>query len=241
MSDNDDDDRPTPDPYLVSLERWGAPGVEWRSKLKPLEIQFQHVIPFEVAAERLSRAADVSIDTARTWLFEQCKRALFVLLDVSPRNISPRLCGDSAFPEFWKGVDAVRRSRLQVLKDEVEAAIPHLRDEVHGSDKERPTPLEPAPALRSTIGSEARRRGPREKWLWHEAGAAFGARYYSEIGAGPEPDRELLRDWVWGILIAIEPDNDEPPSNDTLDRYIDRWVAGYPAWDAKPSPRPRRK
>jgi hypothetical protein len=119
------------DQRYLSLEPHGARGVPWRSRMTPDDIKIRHLVTFAVAAERLARKADVGLEAARSWLFEHCRRWSFVLLEVPPGCILPRLSAPSAFP-FWEGVEGIGRSRLQVLCDEVEAAIPYLREEMDG-------------------------------------------------------------------------------------------------------------
>src|SRR3954453_6959606 len=127
MDGADDRPRPGPDKRYLSLSEHAVVGIPWRSPRRPDDVRRDEVIPFSVAAARLDARTGVGLAAATAWLFHGWDYWPFVLYDKPPPSL-PSF--PLAFP-FSGGLDAVARSSLKLLLDEVDAAAPHLRGEVH--------------------------------------------------------------------------------------------------------------
>jgi transcriptional regulator with XRE-family HTH domain len=111
------------DPPLNSLARYAATGIPFRSGRMVDDVRREDVLVFRVAAARLSHRAGVDLETTTAWLLECCERGDFVLYD-RPPPCEP--AWPKAFP-FGEGPDAVAKSPLLLLREEVDAAAPILR------------------------------------------------------------------------------------------------------------------
>jgi hypothetical protein len=215
MADADDSAPIGADQRYFSLEPHGARGVPWRSRMTPDDIRIGHLVTFAVAAERLARKADVGLDAARSWLFEHCRRGNFVLLEVPPDCIQPRLSAPSAFL-FREGVRAVTDSRLQVLCDEVEAATPYLREDA-------------APQPEEKAASEGPRKGRPASYPWEDIAACFGALLWDERPEVAEPEGQVITIQA----IAKKLDCNKEPERATVQEHRDRWIAAFRKWKGK--------
>lgn len=138
MDEADDRPSPGPDKRYGSLSEHAAVDIPWRSSRMVDDVRRDDVLTFAVAAERLANLARVDLETARGWLFYRCDRWHFVIYDRPPPGLpsAPGL-------RFQAGISAVMERPFLLLREEVDAAVPFLRNEVCGGEPTSPKQSEP--------------------------------------------------------------------------------------------------
>jgi hypothetical protein len=103
----------------------------WQTHLTLQDVRIEHLERFLPAAEQLAQRAGVEREVTRLWLLERCERGEFALFWIPPGHYLPKPTYPRTFP-FYDGVDEVGRSRLLVLRDEIDKAGAYLREYIEG-------------------------------------------------------------------------------------------------------------
>jgi hypothetical protein len=176
-----------------TLDYWVDPNFPWYRQRLSSVIHERNMLAFRVAAARLAHRAKVEFEIARDWLWTKCQQRGFLMFWVAPGHRLPTVTDRYTFP-ISEGPEAVARSGALVLRDDIDVAVPYLREDIQGPIAIESPPVPP----RMTRGRDFRENDiPRAKKLIKQY-VADGQKSISASARSLFPDELLVGNEEFG-------------------------------------------